>query len=128
MEPLYCFKVIDEQMNLEKIVITEYHTHTMSQYNPKLIYSWDRPNIVKGGQRGYVIPEDKIDHYANDKVFTFIDDVDRVYGIIYDQVSYDLGIVALRFKNLNRKKKAMLKYQLSHFRHEGVNDENNKEI
>lgn len=97
--PLYCFKVVDDKFNLEKIVITNYHKRVFSSISRKYAYSWDSPNIVKGGQKGYCIESNKLDHYANEKVFTFTDDIDAVYRIIFKQLKHDLTTTEIRYKN-----------------------------
>lgn len=112
--PLYCFKVIDDKFNLEKIVITDYHKRIFSSISGKFAYSWDSPNIVKGGQKGYCIDSTKLDHYANEKVFTFTDDIDAVYKIIYKQLVHDLDIVSIRHANLNAKFTALM-YNQAHY-------------
>lgn len=101
MKPLYCFRA-DEQLNLERIVIPDYRVHKLSQYSDKHTYSWDKPDVTRSKSR-YVIEDKKLDRYANDKIFTFVDDIDRAYKIMYEQILNDLNVVEKRRSNLSCK-------------------------
>lgn len=121
-KPLYCFKVVDDKFTLEKLEITDYVKSKFSSYSPRWSYSWGAPNIIKG-QTGYSISSDKLDRYVNEKVFTFDDDINRVYEIIYRQISKDLDIYEKRYTKARNNLKSLIS---SHSQNLGGLYENNQ--
>ena len=82
MIPLYCFKLDEFTGKISREVIEEYHTVHPSTYVPnKVIYKY------KCKQNGCDIRGENIDKFVNWKVYTFIDDIDRVRNIILDNLT-----------------------------------------
>ena len=81
METLYCFKYDKENGKLTKIEIPEYGTST-NRFTERKTYYFNKPRINKSSGL-YQVPEEKIDRFVSDKVFTFNPDVEKVKQIIY---------------------------------------------
>ena len=81
METLYCFKYDKENGKLTKIEIPEYGTST-NRFTDRKTYYFNKPRINKSSGL-YQVPEEKIDRFVSDKVFTFNPDVENVKQIIY---------------------------------------------
>ena len=84
METLYCFKYDKENGKLTKTEIPEYGTST-NRFTGRKTYYFNKPRINKSSGL-YQVPEEKIDRFVNDKVFTFNPDVENVKHIIYNTV------------------------------------------
>lgn len=82
METLYCFKYDKENGKLTKIEIPEYAT-SVNKFTDRKTYYFNKPRINKS-IGVYQVPEEKLDRFVNDKVFTFNPDVKNVKYIIYD--------------------------------------------
>ena len=81
METLYCFKYDKENGKLTKIEISEYATR-VNKYTDRKTYYFNKPRINKSSGL-YQVPEEKIDRFVSDKVFTFNPDVENAKQIIY---------------------------------------------
>lgn len=81
MEILYCFKYDKENCKITKIEIPEYKIST-NRFTGRKTYCFEKPRINKSDSH-YQVPEEKIDRFVSDKVFTFNPDVENVKQIIY---------------------------------------------
>lgn len=84
METLYCFKYDKENGKLTKIEIPEYKIIT-NRFTDKKIYYFEKPKINKSDSH-YQTPEEKLDRFVNDKIFTFNPDEQRVKRIILNTI------------------------------------------
>lgn len=84
---LYCFKFNDITGEITKIEIPVFYTR-FNKYTGRCTYIWEKPRINKFDSR-YSVPDEKIDRFVSNKVFTFKDDYDYVCGIIENTLLSD---------------------------------------
>ena len=82
METLYCFKYDKENGKLTKIEIPEYGT-SVNRFTERKTYYFNKPKINKSSGL-YQVPEEKIDRFVSDKVFTFNGDTQNAKRIIFE--------------------------------------------
>lgn len=112
MENLYCFKYDKENGKLTKIEIPEYGT-SINKYTSRKTYYFNKPKINKIDNY-YQVPEEKIDRFVNDKVYTFNPDVENVKMIIYSTLEEKRDKAEFEYhkyqEELNKINKRGIKY------------------
>ena len=78
MKPLYCFKLDTETNQIEKITIASYREVRNSC---RTFYKWETPRINKTDKH-YTVTSDKLDKFANNKVFTFNDSLEDCVDVM----------------------------------------------
>lgn len=71
---LYCYKFIEpndgSRATLHKITINNWKLEYINQYNHKCVYKF-KADLVGLSYTHYVLPEERMDKFRNDKFFTF---------------------------------------------------------
>lgn len=86
---LYCFKFDDVTGEIIRIVLDDYRVRQVNSFGKK-VYVFKSNEICKGVYH-YSVTSDKLDRFVSNKVFTFVDDLDRVKKIMNDTLKENIA-------------------------------------